>query len=127
MSAKSIILRDLILRHNIPVSTRYGTAHVLVFYNPKDNLTWSWKTSTFPRFEVNKKYSIIACDEGDYNLSRVKEVDFDHGYDCDQDQDTVSEQDVINKIKLNALDILIPDTHLTNDEKYDMIGLRKGV
>ena len=81
MSAKSIILRDLILRHDIPVPTRYGTTHVLVFYNPKDNSTWSWKTSTLPRFEVNKKYSILACDEGGHSLSRVKEVDFDHGYD----------------------------------------------
>ena len=112
-----IILRDVILKHDIPVKTQHGITHVLIFYNDKDHRTWAWKTSTPPsNFKEHCRYSIIGSDVGNFNLSRVKEVDFDHGHE------PISEQDAADaKTKLNALDILLPDMNLTNDEKYDII------
>ena len=40
----------------------------------------------------------------------------------DQDHGKISEQDGTKK---NALDILLPDMNLTNDEKYDMIAVER--
>ena len=116
-----VILKDVIVKHNIPVRTQYNTTHVIVFYNPKDNTTWCWKTATASAlgYEEHRSYSIIGSDEGNFRLSRVNEVSFDRS------EDVESEQQANAPGKINALDILIPDTHLTNDEKYDMIGLRK--
>lgn len=117
MSAGQIILRDVIVKHNIPVKTHYGTTHVVIFYDPKTNTTWAWKTSTLPTFKEHCSYSIIATDAGDYNISHVKELGIQHP------DGEISEQKQARK---NALDILLPDMNLTNDEKYDMIT-KKGV
>lgn len=121
MSAGQIILRDVIVKHDIPVKTQYGTTHVVIFYDSKTNTTWAWKTSTLPTFKEHCSYSIIATDAGDYNIARVKELESPHA----EDAEDKSEQDY-QMVKPNALDILLPDMNLTNDEKYDMIT-KKGV
>lgn len=118
MSAGQIILRDVIVKHDIPVKTHYGTTHVVIFYDPKTNTTWAWKTSTLPTFKEHCSYSIIATDAGDYNISHVRELGIQH-HDGE-----ISEQEATTK--KNALDILFPDINLTNDEKYDMITTKKG-
>lgn len=120
MSAGQIILRDVIVKHDIPVKTQYGTTHVVIFYDSKTNTTWAWKTSTLPTFKEHCSYSIIATDAGDYNIARVKELGVQHP------DEEISEQDY-QMVKPNALDILLPDINLTNDEKYDMITTKKGV
>ena len=120
-----IILRDVIVKHNIPVLSKYGTTHVIIFYDPKTNNTWYWKTASADslRYKEHCSYSIIGSDEGNFKLSRVNEISFDRSKDA---KDVESEQkDTPGKV--NALDILLPDIHLTNDEKYDIIGLRKEV
>lgn len=115
-----IILRDVIVKHNIPVRTQYNTTHVIIFYDPKTNNTWCWKTATASalRYEEHCSYSIIGSDEGDFKLSRVNEISFDRDVESEQRDDVAGK-------KINALDILLPDMYLTNDEKYDIIGLRK--
>lgn len=72
-----IVLENVILKHDIPVTTKYGVTHVLIFYDPKTNLTWAWKTSTLPSFKTHVTYSIMGRDEGDYNLSRVTQISYD--------------------------------------------------
>ena len=118
-----IILRDVIVKHNIPVKTQYNTTHVIIFYDPKTNNTWCWKTASADslRYEEHCSYSIIGSDEGDFRLSRVNEIS------SRLDEDVESEQEGTTPGKINALDILLPDMDLTNDEKYDIIRLRKGV
>lgn len=69
-----IVLENVILKHDIPVTTKYGVTHVLIFYDPKTNLTWAWKTTTMTDFKVHVTYSIMGKDEGDYNLSHVKQI-----------------------------------------------------
>ena len=118
-----MILRDLILKHDIPVTTKWGVTHVLIFYNEKDHTTWAWKTTTLPYFKEHNKYSIICIDEGDYNISHVREVDFDHGHPAAGD---AGESEQPDDPRPNALDILLPDMNLTNDEKYDMITAKGG-
>ena len=120
-----IILSDVIVKHNIPVRTQYNTTHVIIFYDPKTNNTWCWKTATASalRYEEHCSYSIIGSDEGNFRLSRVNEISFDRSKDA-KDVESEQEDDVASK-KVNALDILLPDMDLTNDEKYDIIGLRK--
>lgn len=121
MSAGQIILRDVIVKHDIPVRTHYGTTHVVIFYDPKTNTTWAWKTSTLPTFEEHCSYSIIATDAGDYNISHVKELGKES--EIQHPDAEISEQKQTRK---NALDILLPDMNLTNDEKYDMITTKGG-
>ena len=72
-----IVLENVILKHDIPVTTKWGTTHVLIFYDPKTNLTWAWKTSTLPAFTVHYTQSIMGRDEGDYNLSHVTQISYD--------------------------------------------------
>lgn len=114
-----IILRDVILKHDIPVNTKWGVTHVLIFYNPKDNTTWAWKTTTLPQFDEHNKYSIIAVDEGDFNISHVRDItsaEFDP-----EDSATVrSEQ------QQNAKDIDYFDKLLTLDYKCDIISTKGG-
>lgn len=91
-----IILRDIIVRHNIPVRTQYNITHLIIFYNPKDHTTWYWRTSTVDglRYKEHCTYSIIGTDEGNFKLSRIREVS---EKESEQDLDT----------KPNALDILL--------------------
>lgn len=126
-----IILRDVIVKHNIPVSSKYGTIHIIIFYNPKDYTTWYWKTSTTDglKYEEHCTYSIMGIDEGDFRLSRVSEVSISERKDVESEQKQNAKESTVN-----ALDILLPtnniDTHLTNDEKYDILKLNlkmKGV
>ena len=125
--ATTISLKDVICRHNLTINTGYhgSTVHVIVFFDPRDKETYIWKctTSYGINWEEGETYSIIANYEGNQQLSRVREVDYDHGI-SDQDHGKKSEQDDTRK---NALDILLPDMNLTNDEKYDMITIQKGV
>lgn len=72
-----IVLENVILKHDVAVPTRYGVTHVLIFYDPKTNLTWAWKTSTLPSFKTHVTYSIMGRDEGDYNLSHVTQISYD--------------------------------------------------
>ena len=55
------------------------------------------------------KFLVVRVDDEEYELE-----------DYHPDETLKSEQK-----KPNALDILLPDIHLTNNEKYDMIRLRK--
>jgi len=124
--ATTISLKDVICRHNITVNTGYygNTIQVIVFFDPRDKETYIWKCSNYGgHWEEGETYSIIANYEGDQRLSRVREVDYNHGIP-DQKHGKKSEQ---KQDKLNALDILLPDMNLTNDEKYDMITTQKGV
>lgn len=92
-----IILRDVIVRHNIPVRTQYNTTtHLIIFYNPKDHTTWYWRTLTADglKYEERGTYSIIGTDEGNFKLSRVREVG---EKESEQDLDT----------RPNALDVLL--------------------
>lgn len=111
-----ILLRDVILKHDVAIKTgHYGkTVHVLVFFDPKSYITWCWKTTTLPTFQVHNSYSIICRDEGDYNISHVREVDFDHG---SISKDVESEQPDTR----DAWDELFNDTNLTLNEKYDIM------
>ena len=125
--ATIINLKDVICRHNITINTGYyGKAiHVIVFFDPRDKETYIWKcTSGASIWEEGETYSITANYEGNQQLSRVKQIDYDHGIP-DGDHGKKSEQEEIKK--KNALDILLPDINLTNDEKYDMITTKKGV
>ena len=120
-----IILKDVIVKHNIPVRTQYNTTHVIVFYDPKTHYTWCWKTAIADslRYKEHLTYSIIGSDEGNFRLSRVNEISFDRSKDA---KDVESEQEgYVASEKINALDILLPDMDLTNEEKYDIIVLRK--
>ena len=72
-----IYLENVILKHDVPVRTKYGTTHVYVFYNPKDNTTWIWKTSTMANFQEHCTYTITGRDEGDYYLSHVQWISLD--------------------------------------------------
>ena len=94
-----IILRNVIVKHNIPVRTQYNITHVIIFYDPKTNNTWCWKTATASALEYKEhcSYSIVGTDEGDFRLSRVNEMS------SDRDEGKKSEQDT----KPNALDVLL--------------------
>ena len=120
----TINLKDVKVRHNLSIRTGYGgsTVHVIVFFDPRDKETYIWKAtgSAGLDWEEGETYSITAQYEGDCILSRVKATD--HSIP-DQDHGKISEQKHPRK---NALDILLPDMNLTNDEKYDIIS-QKGV
>lgn len=75
--ASQIYLENVILKHDVPVRTKYGTTHVYVFYNPKDSTTWVWKTSTMAGFQEHCTYTIKGKDEGDYHLSHVQWISLD--------------------------------------------------
>jgi len=94
-----IILRDVIVKHNIPVKVQYNIIHVIMFYDPKTNNTWCWKTASADglRYKEHCSYSIIGSDEGDFKLSRVNEISSSKGKKSEQDSDT----------KLDALDVLL--------------------
>lgn len=79
-----LVLNNVILKHDIPVTTRYGTTHVLIFYNPKDNRTWAWKTTTLPAFKEHCSYSIMARDEGNFNISHVTQISYDRSTESEQ-------------------------------------------
>ena len=120
--AGQIILRDVICKHNIPVTGYHGnTVHVIIFYDPKTHTTWYWKTQTTDglRYKEHLSYSIIGHDDGNYKLSRVNEISFDRSKDPEAESEQPDQ-------KLNALDILFPDTHLTYNEKYDIITAKGG-
>lgn len=111
---EKIRLKDVICRHNLPVTGLYGkTVHVIVFFDPRDKETYIWKTSSCGlEYDEGKTYTIIAEYKGNCVLSRVKDI---------TDQEKESEQPDVSKV--NALDILLPNTdkHLTLEEKYDII------
>ena len=109
-----IMLKDVILKHDVPVKTKYGVTHVLIFYNPEDDTTWVWKTTTLPHFEEHRTYSIIARDEGNFNISHVNEVDFDHGHAAESEQ------------KLDTKSIDYFDKLLTFDDNYDIMSAKGG-
>lgn len=120
---ETINLKDVVCRHNITINTGYhgSTVHCIVFMDPRDHETYIWKASGTAglNWEEGETYSITAQYEGDCRLSRVKLVS--HSI-SDQDHGKKSEQDDTRK---NALDILLPDMNLTNDEKYDMIAVER--
>lgn len=91
-----IVLENVMLRHDIPVTTKYGVTHVLIFYDPKTNLTWAWKTTTLPSFELYNTYSITGKDEGDYNLSHVKQISYDRSTEGEtlKSEQTVDAKDI---------------------------------
>ena len=91
-----IVLENVILKHDIPVTTKYGVTHVLIFYDPKTNLTWAWKTTTMTNFEVHVTYSIMGKDEGDYNLSHVKQISYDRSTEGEtlKSEQTVDAKDI---------------------------------
>ena len=91
-----IVLENVILKHDIPVTTKYGVTHVLIFYDPKTNLTWVWKTTTMTNFKVHVTYSIMGKDEGDYNLSHVKQISYDRSTEGEtlKSEQTVDVKDV---------------------------------
>lgn len=111
---EKIRLKDVICRHNLPVTGLYGkTVHVIVFFDPRDKETYIWKTSCCGlEYDEGKTYTIIAEYKGNCVLSRVKDI---------TSQEEKSEQP--DAPKVNALDILLPNTdkHLTFNEKYDII------
>ena len=117
---EKIELRNVVCRHNVSVVTGYhGTVvHLIVFYDPKDHETYFWKcTSGGLDWEEGATYSITAQkEEGTPRISRVRILS-DH-VESEQKKITVAHT-------VNALDILMPDTNLTNDEKYDIITNRK--
>ena len=117
---ETINLKDVICRHNLTINTGYGgsTVHAIVFFDPRDKETYIWKASGIAGvgWEEGETYSITAQYEGDCRLSRVKMAD--HSI-SDHDHSKISEQD--HPRRKNALDILLPDIHLTYDEKYDII------
>lgn len=118
---EKIELKNVKCRHNITVNTNYhgNTVHVIIFFDPRDHETYYWKcTSGGLNWEEGVTYSILAQYHGNQQLSHVKLISYDRSVKGESEQPDC---------KINALDILFPDTHLTNDEKYDMIGLRKGV
>lgn len=47
-------------------------------------------------------------------------------YDKSTEGETMKSEQPANVNKINALDILLPDIHLTNNEKYDMISTKGG-
>lgn len=114
-----IILRDVILKHDIPVTTKWGVTHVLIFYNPKDNTTWAWKTTTLPQFDEHNTYSIIAVDEGDFNISHVRNI-------TSAEVDPEDSATVKSEQPLSAKDIDYFDKLLTLDYKYDIISVKGG-
>lgn len=91
-----IVLENVILKHDIPVTTKYGVTHILIFYDPKTNLTWAWKTTTLPYFELHNTYSIMGKDEGDYNLSHVKQISYDRSTEGEtlKSEQTVDAKDI---------------------------------
>ena len=91
-----IVLENVILKHDIPVTTKYGVTHVLIFYDPKTSLTWTWKTTTMTNFKVHVTYSIMGKDEGDYNLSHVKQISYDRSTEEEviQSEQTVDAKDI---------------------------------
>ena len=107
-----IVLDNVILKHDIPVTTKWGTTHVLIFYDPKTNLTWAWKTTTLPTFTVHCTYSIMARDEGDYNLSHVTQIRSTEGEVIKSEQPDGSP---------DAWDVLFDDRNLTFNEMCDII------
>lgn len=110
-----IVLDNVILKHDIPVTTKWGTTHVLIFYDPKTNLTWAWKTTTLPAFTVHCTYSIMGRDEGNYNLSHVTQISYDRS---SEGEVMKSEQPDGSR---DAWDVLFNDTNLTFNEMCDII------
>lgn len=110
----TINLKDVKVRHNLSIRTGYGgsTVHVIVFFDPRDKETYIWKATGLAGlgWEEGETYSITANYEGNQQLSRVKQIDYDHGIP-DGDHGKKSEQE--ETTKKNALDILFPDINLT--------------
>jgi len=120
--AEKIELKNVVCRHNIPIRTGYGgsTVHILIFFDPRDKETYWWKcTSGGYGFEEGATYSLLARYEGNQQISHGRIISYHRSIKGE------SEQEDPTQGKINALDILLPDMDLTNDEKYDIIGLRK--
>ena len=113
--AEKIELKNIVCRHNIPIRTGYGgsTIHIIIFFDPRDKETYWWRCTSYGyAWKEGEVYSIKARYEGNQRLSYVD------SFKSEQKDDVASK-------KINALDILLPDMDLTNDEKCDIIGLRK--
>ena len=98
-------LNNVIVKHNIPVRTRYNTTHVIIFYDPETHNSYSWKTATTEalNYEPHELYSITYIDEGHNNISHVEMIENDSFGSPDGSESEQTQQD--------AMDVLLGLTH----------------
>ena len=108
-----IVLKNILCRHHAVIPSGKSVVHVIVFIDLRDHETYLYIAGAADEhnFKENHTYSIMARVGGGINLSQVKIINPDEQLD-----------DFGNLIKPNALDILMPDTHLTFDEKHDILA-----
>jgi hypothetical protein len=109
-----IELNNVVLTNDVPVRTKYGVTHVLVFYDPKDVKIYTWKTTTLPSFEVNRIYNIMAMltDSETGELSRVKELASTSVHSTERDGQHSEPE---SKPPVDLFNLIYNDTILTND------------
>ena len=110
-----ICLKHIICRHHAKIPGGASKlVHIIVFMDPRDHETYIWidnnNSGLDHNFQENHTYSIVARVGGGINLSDVHKINPSEQLD-----------ESGNLIKQNALDILLPDTHLTFDEKHDIL------
>lgn len=112
-----ICLKNVICRHHAIIPDKSKSSirivHVIIFYDPRDHETYLYIAGAADEhnFKEGKEYSITARVGGGVNLSHVQIINPSEQLD-----------ESGNLIKQNALDILLPDTNLTFDEKHDILA-----
>lgn len=110
-----ICLKHVICRHHAKTFSSHGVVHIIVFLDPRDHETYLWidhsSSGLDHNYQENHTYSIVARVGSGVNLADVHKIN------------PIEQLDESgNLIKQNALDILLPDTNLTFDEKHDILA-----